>query len=72
MVPKASGAHVRETWSAEVVDLMALARAIVLRQAPLYLIQGNMAELNTAARTLRGEFNYPGVKAVSKKGISSR
>ncbi|MCK5602617.1 hypothetical protein KAR91_12125 [Candidatus Pacearchaeota archaeon] len=70
--PKAVGAHVRETWSAEVTDKMALLKAVVLRQAPADLIDINTTRLNQMARAMKNDLKYPGVKAVSTKDIASR
>ena len=70
--PVATGAHVRETWSAEVTDKMALIKAVVLRQAPADLIDINMVKLNQMARAMKEDLKYPGVEVVCQKGITSR
>jgi hypothetical protein len=68
-----SGAvHLRTTWHAEVTDLAALAKACAEGQAPLELIQPNMAVLNAQARTFKGALALPGVQAVSEEGVTAR
>jgi len=66
-IPKSKESHIRETWSAEVVDLLDLVRAIGLGKAPLQAVQADMAFLNGQARAYKQALNIPGVKAVSRK-----
>jgi hypothetical protein len=69
---KAAGQSIKVTWSAEVVDLMALVKGVVAGTVPLACIEANMPVLNKQAVALKEQFNYPGVKAVSKKGLAIR
>ena len=72
VLPKANlntGINMRETWSAEVVNLMELARAIVSQKVPVNAIDANMTYLNGMARIQKSGMNVPGVKAISKKTI---
>jgi hypothetical protein len=69
---KVAGIAVRETWSAEVTDIKALCRAVADGAAPANLVEPNMKVLNTLARSLKAEMRFPGVRAVSEKGLSAR
>jgi len=71
-VNSGEGESVRENWSAEVVDLKALIKAVVDGQAPTTCIQANMTVLNSQARNLKGTMTYPGVKFVCSKSIVNR
>lgn len=66
-----AGLSVRETWSAEVFDMRALARAIADGKQPVSLIDPNMAALNGMARSLKRALSIPGVRAVSKSGVAA-
>lgn len=66
-VPRSKESHIRETWSAEGIDLMATIRAIVEEKAPLQAVQYDMPFLNKQAISYKQALNIPGVKAVSKK-----
>lgn len=70
-VPQVAGISMRETWSAEVVDLMALVRAVAEGKVPLRVLVVDSVFLNGQARALRGDLNYPGIRAVSKRSVSS-
>ena len=72
VLPKAnlnSGVNMRENWSAEVVSLMDLVKAVAAGKVPVQAVEANMTVLNAQARTLKDGLNWPGVKAVSKKSI---
>lgn len=69
---KVAGVHTVTTWSAEVTDLLALARACASGDAPLEFIQADMPQLNAVARLQKEALNIPGVKAVSKEVVASR
>lgn len=62
-------AIVKKIWHAEVIDLMALVKAIAEGKAPIALIEANMTVLNSQARSLKDNMNYPGVRAVSEDSI---
>ena len=69
---KAGGESYRATWSAEVVDLMALIKSVAEgRQPPAYLLP-NMTALNGAARMFKGTVQIPGVKIQSETVIARR
>lgn len=70
--PKAAGIGFRTDWAGECHDLMALIKAIADGKAPLELVQVNQAELNKRARMLREALNFPGVRAVSKRTVTSK
>jgi hypothetical protein len=57
-----------KTWSAEVVDLKALCRAIADGKAPENLVAADMKVLGQLARALKSAFNVPGCRAVSSLG----
>jgi len=63
---------VKKIWHAEVIDLMALVKAVAAAQAPISLVEANMVVLNTQARALKETMNYPGVKSVCEDSLSTR
>jgi hypothetical protein len=67
--PKLASTAFANRWHAEVVDLMALVRAIAAGKAPLECVQANMIALNGLARSLKGGLTYPGVQAVRETGV---
>lgn len=69
--PKVQGISTRETWSGEVTDKMALIKAVAAGQAPETLLDVNTKTMNQMARAMKKSFNYPGVRAVSKKTIAA-
>lgn len=67
-VPKIQGGPVyREIWSAEVVDVVALCRAIADGKASKELVTPNGPALNKMATALKSTLNIPGVRAVSRR-----
>jgi hypothetical protein len=68
----AAGTYIRETWSADVVDLFALVQAVAAETVPLEALKADMVFLNQQARSLKGRLKYPGVNAVKEKGVSAR
>ena len=72
VVPQVAGIQTRETWHAEVTDLRALCRAIGTREVPTEAVTPNMARLNAAARGLRENLRWPGVRAVAERGVASK
>lgn len=71
-LPKLNGITSRETWSAEVTDLMALVRAVAAGTVPLRAIQADMTFLRQQAVSMKSDLNYPGVKAVSTPTVAGR
>jgi hypothetical protein len=63
---KVNGFTSRECWSAEVVDLKALCRAVADGKQPIGLIQANQVALNNMAKALKGLMQVPGVRAVKR------
>lgn len=59
--PKAAGVAVRARWTAEVVDKMALIRAVAEGKASPDLLEPNTKEIGQRARALKSEFNVPGI-----------
>jgi len=64
-IEKGAGVSYRESWSAEVSDLMTLVKAIAEGKTPLYYVEASMTALNGAMRESKGQAVIPGVKAVS-------
>lgn len=71
IAPKVSGIAQRETWSAEVTDLLAFVKFVAANPQFLHLLQANQTALNQQARSLRDKMNFPGVVAVSTKQIAA-
>ena len=67
-VPKTgvSGA-IKKTWRAEILDLMALVKAVAKGKVSLKLIEPNMVALSALAWSSKNQMDIPGVRAVSKK-----
>jgi len=57
----------RSMWKAEVVDIMALVKAVAAGTQPITLIMANEPALNGLARSLKSGMNVPGVRAVETK-----
>lgn len=70
--PKVTGVSTTTTWYAEITDKMTLIKAVAAGHAPMAFLDVNMKVLNAQAKALKSEMIIPGVKATSKKGISSR
>ena len=71
-IPKSKESHIRESWSAEIVDVMALVKSIAEKKTDIQAIEPNHLIknhpfLNTLATRYNKTLNIPGVKAVSKK-----
>lgn len=72
VVPKATpkmhgGPVFREIWSAQIVDIRSLCRAVADGKASPECVMGNMPVLNRMAGALKSTLNIPGVKAVSRR-----
>lgn len=70
--PKISGVSFREDWTAEVVSLPELVRAVASGQQPMTLLAPNQVALNQLARALKGAMAVPGVRAVSSRTAAVR
>ena len=64
--PTGFGNATRRVWGAEVVDLMALVKAVASGQVPIQAIEANLVFLNQQARALKSALSYPGVRSVEK------
>lgn len=71
-VQKVSGMTQTHTYTAELIDKMALIKAVASGQVPDIYLDVNMALLNKQAKALKDQLNIAGVKAVRKSGISQR
>ena len=71
-VAKVAGTSVRTTYSAQCVDVLALAKAVLEGRVPVEAIQADSVFLNRQAVALRETFErvYPGCKLVKKTGIA--
>jgi len=63
---KISGARYQLLYSAEVVDLMALVKAVAAGTQPLAYLEANLPALNAAARSQKEQMRIDGVKVVAK------
>ena len=63
---KAVGARYALLYSAEVVDLLALVKAVAAGTQPLAYLEANLPALNAAARTQKDAMRIDGVKVVAK------
>lgn len=68
---KPEGITMTETWSAEVVDFMALIKSVAKGEVASACLLPNQSLLDQQARSLKGELAIQGVKAVSKKSVSA-
>jgi len=67
---QANGINYRDNWSADVVDLLALVKAVSSGAAPIQCLLVNEPFLNSTARATKKEGElYPGVKCVNSKVV---
>lgn len=74
-VPRAvesRASNMREVWDAEVTDLVALCRAIGAGTVPPTAVVPNGIVLRNAARALRAQLAWPGVRAVRSTSVAVR
>ena len=71
-VAEVQGASTRTTWSAEVIDELALAIYAASSRDRVSVIQPNMKELNKMAVAHKDKLDIPGVKAVPKTTVVTR
>jgi hypothetical protein len=64
---KIKGAAFQEKWSAQVVDMAELIRAIADGQAPISLVKVDQTALNGLARSLKSALSIPGVQATCEQ-----
>jgi len=65
-VAKGDGVSYRTTYSAEVVSLMDLVKAVADGSAPITMLEANLTSLNGWARITKGTESIPGVRIVKK------
>ena len=65
--PKVQGLSYRETYSAEVVSLMTLVKAVAAGEQPIGLLSANQSALDGQARSLKASMAIPGVRLVVTK-----
>jgi chromosome segregation ATPase len=70
--PKIQGMSKRETWSAEVTDIIKLCKAVADGIVPATAVTANMPYLNKRATMEKSDMAIPGVKATMTESISSR
>jgi hypothetical protein len=66
-IPKIKGSYVRETWTAEGLDLIVTVKAIIEGRAPLQAVKYDEVWLNAQARSYKEKLSIPGVKSVVKE-----
>lgn len=69
---KAEGQSLKEVWSAEVVDLAALVKAVAEGRAPITLVMADQTALNKQAKATKDAFPIPGVRFFSTKQMAVR
>lgn len=71
-VEKAEGQAIKTIWRAQVIDIVALCRAIAEGKLPPTMVDPNMKNLNALARTMQDKMTYPGVKFIAEQTMSVR
>lgn len=69
--PKVQGVSYRETWSAEVVNMRALCRAVADGSVPTEYVTANMTALNARARADKAGFAVAGCRSIVNKQIAA-
>lgn len=69
--PKVAGIAYRETWGAEVENLAALVKYVAANPQFAGFLTPNMPALNGQARSLKGQMQIPGVKAVCTRDVAA-
>lgn len=69
-VQQPSNTQGRRTWSAELTDILLLAKAVAEGRVETSAILPNMVYLNCQARTQKDRMKIPGVKAVPKDSVT--
>ncbi len=63
---RAKGLGITRTWSAELISIRQLCRAVIENKVPETYVLANMVALNNRARTDKTAFSIPGVRAIQK------
>lgn len=69
--PKVSGVSYRETWSARVVNPLALVKFVAAHPEHINLVAPNLVALNQLARSMKGAMKVDGVQAVMEKQVAA-
>jgi|SRR3990167_5135207 len=69
---KADGLSFSWSYSAELIDSMALIKAVADGTVPIQAINANLLFLNQHARALKDSFNIPGVKLKKERKVAVR
>ena len=69
---KIAGVTTRDLWQAEVVDFMALVKAVAAGKASPEYLMPNMNTINAVARSTKGKITIQGVVVRMVTGIASR
>lgn len=69
---KADGVSFRTTYSAEVVNLLELVKAVAAGKIPVSYLTADMTALNGWARSTKGTDTIPGVRVVSRDSMARR
>lgn len=72
MPQRVAGISTREAWSARVVNLRELVRAVSDGKAPIEALKADMTTLNQMARALKGSLSIPGVEPTCETSVSAR
>lgn len=70
--PKVAGLSTRQKWNVEVVDVVALCRAVADGKVPAGYVIANEKTLRQMAVALKSEFKVPGVRAYPEDVLSAR
>jgi hypothetical protein len=70
-MPKVVGISHKESWEAEVVDLMALVRHVAAHPEHESLLTPNLTALRQMAKSLKSRLSIPGVRAYDKGGVAA-
>ena len=69
VTPHVAGFSQTVSWSFEVVDLMALLKAVVEGKAPITFVMADTAAIGREVRKNKEKFSYPGIKTSSSAGL---
>jgi len=66
------GVSSRDSYKAEVVDLMALVKAVAAGEASIALLEANTKVINKQVAALKTEFKVPGIRVYTQAVVSAR
>lgn len=66
------GISSRDSYKAEVVDLMALVKAVAAGEASIALLEANTKVINKQVAALKTEFKVPGIRVYTQAVVSAR